>query len=81
MKTSEKLLKAFQQFRPHINGHRTAMELFFEAVKEVEDKEQSEQLRIGGVVVPKGALCECDDEDDTIPMRWICTNCNKEWKP
>ena len=37
MNTAEKLLKAFEHFRPHINGHKTAMDLFFEAVKEVED--------------------------------------------
>lgn len=36
MNTKEKLLEAFQQFRPHINGHRTAMNLFFEAIEEVE---------------------------------------------
>ena len=41
----------------------------------------NEALTIPVVVVPKGTLCECDDEDDTIPMRWICTKCNKEWKP
>ncbi len=39
------------------------------------------QLSIHGVVVPKRTLCECADEDETIPMRWICTKCNKEWKP
>lgn len=44
-------------------------------------KHKPKPLTIHGVVVPKGTLCECDDEDDTIPMRWICTKCNKEWKP
>lgn len=39
MKTSEKLLKAFHSFRPHISGHKTAMDLFFEALREVEKME------------------------------------------
>jgi hypothetical protein len=40
MKTSDKLYEAFDKFRPHINGHRTAMNLFLEALKEVEEMEQ-----------------------------------------
>lgn len=39
MKTSEKLEQAFHEFRPHINGHNTAMELFLEALREVKDLE------------------------------------------
>ena len=41
MKTKEKLLEAFGKFRPHITGHTTAMDLFFEAITEV-DKMQEE---------------------------------------
>lgn len=40
MKTVNKLMQAFEKFRPHINGHKTAMELFFEAVREVEELEK-----------------------------------------
>jgi len=52
MKTSDKLLKAFQEFRPHIVGHNTAMELFLEAVNEVAVYEKAiddwhEELRLG----------------------------------
>jgi len=36
MKTEEKLLEAFDKFRPHINGHKTAIDLFFEGIAEVE---------------------------------------------
>ena len=40
MKTSDKLIEAFEKFRPHINGHRTSIDLFLEALKEVEVMEQ-----------------------------------------
>lgn len=50
MNTKEKLLKAFDQFRPHINGHKTAMNLFFEAVEEVEKlQEQVKNCSIHGI--------------------------------
>ena len=50
MNTAEKLLKAFEQFRPHINGHKTAIDLFFEAVKEVEDlQKQVKKLTLADV--------------------------------
>lgn len=39
------------------------------------------QLSIYGVVGQSEQLCECDDEDGNIPMFWVCTECNKEWKP
>lgn len=41
MTAKEKLLEAFGKFRPHITGHTTAMDLFFEAITEV-DKMQEE---------------------------------------
>lgn len=40
MKTSDKLIEAYDKFRPHINGHKTAMDLFLEALKEVKEMEQ-----------------------------------------
>ena len=40
MKTVNKLMQAFEKFRPHIKGHKTAMGLFFEAVREVEELEK-----------------------------------------
>ena len=39
MKTSTKLKEVFDKFRPHTNGHETAINLFLEAVKEVEKME------------------------------------------
>lgn len=36
MKASDKILRAFESFRKHIVGHKTATELFFEGIKEVE---------------------------------------------
>ena len=51
MDTKEKLLKAFERFRPHINGHKTAIDLFFEGIKEVEDlQEQVKNLNIPAVM-------------------------------
>ena len=40
MKASDKLEEAFKRFRPHINGHATAMDLFHEALKEVKKMEE-----------------------------------------
>lgn len=40
MKTSDKLLKAFDEFRPHINGHTTSINLFFEALEEIKQIEE-----------------------------------------
>ena len=44
-------------------------------------KDYKQQLILSGVVGQSEQLCECDDEGDNIPMRWFCTECNKEWKP
>ena len=44
MKTSDKLLTAFNEFRPHIQGHNTAMDLFLEAVSEVQLLESTLRL-------------------------------------
>jgi hypothetical protein len=46
---------------------------------EILNERANKALHIYGVVVPKGTLCDCDDEEE-IPMRWICTKCDKEWK-
>lgn len=56
MKTSDKLSEAYNKFRPHINGHRTAMNLFFEALREVEEMEQ-ELSKLHQPTV-SGAVCE-----------------------
>lgn len=40
-KTSDKLLKALELFRPHINGHKTAINLFNEALEEVREMERN----------------------------------------
>ena len=39
MTASDKLWKAFQEFRPHINGHKTAIDLFFQGLEEVKNNE------------------------------------------
>lgn len=26
------------------------------------------------------SVCSCPD-DESAPVKWICTKCNKEWKP
>lgn len=65
MDTKEKLLKAFEQFRPHINGHKTAIDLFFEGIKEVEDlQEQVKNCSIPDVVGRSEQL--------------VCPNCDGE---
>ena len=63
MTTAKKLLTAFEEFRPHINGHTTAINLFLEAVDEVSDLQDTlNTLRLNDVVVPKGTLF-CDKEN------------------
>ena len=44
MKPSEKLLKAFNEFRPHLSGHKTTIELFLFAVEEVKCLEQNSNI-------------------------------------
>ena len=44
MKPSEKLLKAFDEFRPHLSGHKTAIELFLFAIEEVKYLEQKSNI-------------------------------------
>lgn len=57
MDTKEKLLKAFEQFRPHINGHKTAIDLFFEGIKEVEDLQK--QVKNCSIPDVMESVCSC----------------------
>lgn len=70
MNTAEKLLKAFEQFRPHINGHKTAMDLFFEGVKEVEDlQKQVKKLTLADVRLSLPTKDEIDKQIDDYSFR------------
>lgn len=64
MKTSEKLKEAFQAFLPHINGHKTAQELFLQAVNEVEHletfKEELDKLgAVGNPIQKEKTVANC----------------------
>ena len=69
MNTKDKLLKAFDEFRPHINGHKTAMDLFFEAIEEV-DSMQSEIDKLR-------QTCECKNIEYCHGTYKICRDCGK----
>lgn len=64
MRTSDKLKEAFEQFRPHIVGHKTAMDLFCEALEEVEKMEQKQS-------------CKCEKKERCFGPYFICDECRK----
>ena len=59
MSTSDKLLRAFDVFRPHIHGHTTHMNLFLEAVEEVKKMEEKETAKHKLCNDPWTACDEC----------------------
>ena len=72
MKTVNKLMQAFEIFRPHINGHKTAMELFFEAVREVEELEKKvNTLPIGSVSQQRELLAISCLKNITDPIKYL----------
>jgi len=68
MKTSEKLIRAFEEFRPHLTGHETAMDLFLEALYEVEKME----------VESKQYNCRCENRERCYGAYFPCVECRKE---
>ena len=71
MKTSDKLIEAYDKFRPHINGHRCAMNLFLEALKEVEEMEKELSKSHQPTVIESDCGCDgtCHDKI-TGEYRW-----------
>lgn len=62
MSASDKLLRAFDVFLPHISGHKTHMNLFLEAVEEVREMEEKEASKHKKCNDPWTACDECLDK-------------------
>jgi hypothetical protein len=65
MKISDKLIEAFERFRPHVNGHISAINIFLEAVEEVKEME-NELSKLHQPTVSE-SVC-------------ICKTCGKKFK-
>ena len=51
MKTSDNLKEVFDKLRPHINGHKTLIEQFHEAIQEVEEMERKQSNTTNGMTL------------------------------
>lgn len=79
MKTSDKLIEAYDKFRPHINGHKTAMDLFLEALKEVKEMEQELSKLHQPTVIGTLPLCKSCGKGKSFDINYNCFDCGKSF--